>query len=103
MTKTLRLENGKVRIPDELLEKYDLDSVIEIVIEELTQAHGGRSVQLLLHLIPQNTQDTDDADEIRRAYDVLRGLTGLGGDEITDASLTIDDYLYGDKSPFASE
>lgn len=35
--------------------------------------------------------------QIKRMYEVLNEMNGLGGKGITDASITIDEVLYGEK------
>ena len=104
MTEKLKFENGQITIPNQLREEYNLEGDFEVVLEKITSGNTADAAKFLLYFLPRKTDDeAKHENRVKKGMDTLRSLAGLGGDDITDASTTIDDVLYGDQSPFANQ
>lgn len=57
----------------------------------------GKSVSALMRELLDKALAKREEKRIKHMYSVLKELDGIGGNEITDASTTIDEVLYGEK------
>jgi hypothetical protein len=45
----------------------------------------------------------EEKDSVAQTYQALDGLEGIGGEDVTDASTTIDAVLYGEKGAWRGD
>lgn len=63
----------------------------------ITSQSEKKSISTVLRELLDDALTKREVRQNKRVYQVLKELDGIGGNEITDASSTIDDLLYGEQ------